>query len=242
MHSTTTLYDTIKSGNHVNRVVLELETVSNGVTEYVELDESSIYSLKTMGSVFADNTPSIGSFCAREIDVSFKPPIGKTIPKRARMRVFTYLDNGTQQSERIPKGVFFIDTRDYNSSRTRMFVHGYDAAIKFDTDIAETDFEWPVSPTTLILQLAQSVGVSVVLPVDLITLLLTNVYRVPLTICTKREMIRYIAAAIGCNAVIDDRGRLRFLFLKIDTTAGDGNYLVDEAGNRIVIGGDRLFV
>lgn len=242
MHNTSLLYDTIKSGNHTVRVVLEIETVTNGTTEYVELDESKIYSLKTSGSVFPEDKPSIGNFCAREIDTVFEPPSGKTIPKQARMRIFTFLDNGTQQSERIPKGVFFIDTREYNSDKTKMLVHGYDAAIKFDADIDETDFEWPVSPVSLLQQLANSVGVTVLLPTDLVTLLLTNIYRVPLTICTKREMVCYIAAAIGCNAIIDDQGRLKFLFLKNDAETLDCNYLVTETGNRIVIGGARIIV
>lgn len=242
MHSTSTLYNTIQKGNHITRVILEVETVVNGTTEYVELDESKIYSLKTSGSPFSERTPSIGNFCAREIDTVFIPPAGKTIPKQARMRIFTYLDNGTQQSERIPKGVFFIDTREYNDDKTKLIVHGYDAAIKFDSDIAETDFEWPVSPNTLILSLANSVGVSVRLPAELVTLFLTNVYRVPLTICTKREMIRYLAAAIGCNAVIDDTGYLKFLTLKTDAESWDVDFLVNEVGRRIVIGGARIIV
>ena len=242
MHSTSELYETIKSGLHTVRVILEIETVTNGTTEYVELDESKIYSLKTSGSVFPDEKPSIGNFCAREIDTIFEPPVGKTIPKQARMRIFVFLDNGTQQSERIPKGVFFIDTREYNADKTKMMVHGYDAAIKFDTDIAETDFEWPVGVSSLIINLAHSVGVSTVLPVDLMTLLSTNIYKVPLTICTKREMIRYIAAAIGCNAVINDEGKLTFLFLRIDTVDTVTYYLSDENGVHITIGGVKIIV
>lgn len=242
MHSTSTLYETIKSGLYTVRVILEIETVTDGTTEYVELDESKIYSLKTSGSVFPEGKPSIGNFCAREIDTIFEPPTGKTIPKQARMRIFTYLDNGTQQSERIPKGVFFIDTREYNADKTKMMVHGYDAAVKFDSDIAETDFEWPVDVSNLVLALAHSVDVGVVMPVDLINLLSTNIYKVPLTICTKREMIQYIAAAIGCNAVIDDKGRLTFLLLRIDAAEVDTYYLADENGNYITIGGDRIIV
>ncbi len=242
MHSTSQLYESIKSGNYTVRVVLEIETVSNSETEYVELDESKIYQLKTSGSVFPDEKPSIGNFCAREIDTIFEPPVGKTIPKRARMRIFTYLDNGTDQSERIPKGVFFIDTREYNSDKTKMMVHGYDAAVKFDADIAETDFEWPVGVSSLIINLAHSVGVSTVLPVDLINLLSTNIYKVPLTICTKREMIRYIAAGIGCNAVINDEGKLTFLFLRIDTADTITYYLSDENGVHITIGGVKIIV
>lgn len=242
MHSTSSLYDSIKSGNHTVRVVFEIETVTGGETEYVELDESKIYSLKTSGSVFPDEKPSIGNFCAREIDAVFEPPVGKVIPKCAQMRIFTYLDNGTQQSERIPKGVFYIDTREYNADKTKMMVHGYDAAIKFDVDIDDTDFDWPAGVSNLVLTLARSVGVSVVMPPELINLLSTNIYKVPLTICTKREMIGYIAAGIGCNAVIDDRGRLTFLFLRIDPADTEIDYLSDENGNNITIGGDRIIV
>ena len=243
MHSTSTLYDTIKSGLYTDRVILEIETVTNGTTEYVELDESKIYSLKTSGSVFPERQPSIGNFCARELDAVFIPPANRTIPKRARIRIFTYLDNGTQQSERIPKGVYWIDTREYTFGKTKMMVHGYDAAVKFDADIAETDFEWPVSPTTLILNLAQSVGVSVSgKSREALDAMVSIIYRVPFTICTKREMIKYLAAAVGYNAYIDDLGRLSFIPLRIDTAVKTVVYLADENGNPITIGGDRIIV
>lgn len=242
MHSTSSLYNTIRSGNHTDRVVLEIETVTNGTTEYVELDETKLYSLKTSFSMFPEEKPSIGNFCAREIDVVFEPPVGKDIPKQARMRIFTYLYNGTQQSERIPKGVFFIDTREYNADKTKMLVHGYDAAIKFDSDINSTDFEWPYSALNLVVALANSVGVSVDRSVTDAITNFNSGFKVPLTICTKREMIQFIAAMCGGNCYIGDDGKLHLMYLRVEPNSIEYGYLSDENGNNITIGGDRIIV
>lgn len=242
MHSTSTLYETIKSGLHTVRVILEIETLTNGTTEYVELDESKIYSLKTSGSVFPDEKPSIGNFCAREIDTIFEPPTGKTIPKQARMRIFTYLDNGTQQSERIQKGVFFVDTREYNADKTKMIVHGYDAAVKFDSDFDSIDISWPSEASYAVFKIAQSVGVPVGNTVS--SIVTASKYRtVPLlTNVTKREYLCAVACQFCSNFYIDDMGRLQMLLL--NTGGGDVAvyYLSDENGNYITIGGDRIIV
>lgn len=242
MHNTSSLYQTIKSGVHTERVILEIETVTNGTTEYVELDESSLYSLKVSGSVFPEDKPSIGNFCAREIDAVFETP-NKTIPKQARMRVFTYVANATQQSERIPKGVYWIDTREYNADKTKMIVHGYDSAVKFDSDIDDTNIEWPTTnPANLLIAICGSVGVGVDASVVEILNRFVTGYNIPLLICTKREMVAYIAAKCGCNAYIDDKGRLHFMYLRIDPNDITNGYLIDENSNYITIGGDRIIV
>lgn len=243
MHTTSTLYETIRNGLHTVRVILEVETVTDGTTEFVELDESKLYSLKISGSVFPDEKPSIGNFCAREIDTVFEAPVGKTIPKRARMRVFTYLDNGSEQSERIQKGVYWVDTREYNADKTKVIIHGYDAAVKFDSDIDNTDIEWPTkSAVNLVIALCGSVGVGVDSSVVEILNRFVTGFEIPLLICTKREMISFIAAACGCNAYIGDNGRLYFMYLRVDPNDIEYGYLIDESGNNITIGGDRIIV
>ena len=82
----------------------EHQVVIAGVT-YRQPD---IVSLRTYGGAFSE--PDIGGCASRQIDLTLRSPSG-TIPKRAKIQVYTRLVLGTQAAEWLPKGVFFISTR-----------------------------------------------------------------------------------------------------------------------------------
>ena len=57
---------------------------------------------------------------------------------------------------------------------------------------------------------------------------------------TLRDVLRFIAAAHGGNWIMSDVGKLRLI--KLGELADETNYLIDESGDWITFGGDRILV
>lgn len=244
MHYTSPTYKRIAAGTHTVHTVVELETVGDGEAEYIEIGEDRLYSVKTSGSVFPEDEPSIGNFTAREIDLTFNVPDDIEIPQMARIRPFIYIENGSETSERIQKGEFFVDTREYNSDKTKIMIHGFDAALKLEEDLDSSSVEWPCPVGQLIFVICRSAGIRLTDKVVNKLYQLFYYRRVPLIPnATKREVMQWIAAMACGNFLIDDEGSLDFAPLNIVSGAEpETSYLVDESGNAITIGGDRIIV
>lgn len=243
MHTVSALFEELYNGLHTVKPVVELQTVQNGETVYVELEADKLYSVKTSGALFPDRSPSIGNFCAREVDIVMIPPTGATIPRMARLRLFVYLTDGERVSERVPKGVFWIDTRSYNKGKTKLSLHAYDAALKFDADFDASTLEWPAKAEQVVVVLAQSVGVNIregVLDYIANTFVDRDVPLMPNL--TKREIMCGIAAMFCANWTISDEGTLDLVPLNTTPEIADIIYLADELSNRITIGGDTIIV
>jgi hypothetical protein len=73
------------------------------------------------------------------------------------------------------------------------------------------------------------------------TALMTNAYTIPLpTGYSYREVLGYIASMyVGCF-IMSDEGKLRLVSLL--ELPHETNYLIDQIGNAITFGGDRILV
>lgn len=242
MHTVSETFQELYDGLHTLRPVVELETVENGQIVYREFEVNRLYSVKTSGSLFPNSSPSIGNFCAREATVVLKPPEGMVVPRMARIRLFVYLTDGTVTSERVPKGVYYIDTRSYNASRSKMTMYAYDAALKFDADFNSSELAWPAKAEDVVVAIAESVGVS--LASRVIPYIQSFLERdVPLvTSMTKREVLCGIATMFCANWTMTDSGELDLIPLNTSPEVSDTVFLADEYDNRILIGGDRIIV
>lgn len=208
----------------------------------VEYGENSIWSLKTSGSLYASDIPSVGGCVAREIDCTFTP--AGTIPRMAEIRVYVRLvlrdlktDEVLQASEWIPKGVFNIDTRS-RDPRGRLTVHGYDVMLHAEqVFLGEVETgDWPRSEVEVVQEIADRLGVSI----DSRTVLNENYMVTYPNDYTMREILGYVAAAHAGNWTITDVGELRLVGLVEIPT--ETNYLVTEKGNAITFGGVRILV
>lgn len=241
MHSASTAYNNITSGLYTVKTVVNIQTINNGSTEYVMLNDDKLYSVKTSGSLFPERQPSIGNFVARECDLIIEPP-QNTIPKMARIGLFVFVSDGVNNSSPIQKGVFFIDTREYTKNKDKMIIHGYDAALKFESDYDSSNLSWPAYPLDIVREIASSVGVTLD---DRTTAYMSQFihYKIPLqTNITKRDMLKGIAAQYCGNWTITDEGKLLLVGLNTGSDDVHLNYLVDENGNRLAYGGDRIIV
>lgn len=181
--------------------------------DYLDKD---IASLSTHGTMFSGNGPSIGGAVCREIDLELKTD-GAAIPRSAEIKVFVRLalldSTGAvaSASEWIPKGVFYIDTRELDVSEEWISIHGYDAMLKgeqpfLDQANSETDL-WPQSMSAVASACAEKMGVEI----DPRTVI-SSAYEISYpTDYTCRELLQYIAAAHCGNWVITDAGKLRLV-------------------------------
>ena len=144
-------------------------------------------------------------------------------------------------SEWLPQGIFYIDTRETsnNGSGLRILkIHGYDAILFAEQYFPDTDEELPTLDTDVVDAIAEAMGVEV----DARTYtLMTNGYTIPSVVgYTMRDTLGYIAAMYVGSFIMTEEGKLRLV--SILELPEETNYLIDNAGDAITFGGDRILV
>ena len=148
------------------------------------------------------------------------------------------MSNGTQSSEWLQVGVFYIDTRDIDPDANTITLSCYDAMLKAEqTFLMEGDTgEWPRTQQAVVNAICTRMGVEL----DSRTVI-NSTYMVEYpNDYTMREILGYIAAAHGGCWIITPAGKLRLVTL--GGLPAETNYLVDEYGNTITMGGVRILV
>lgn len=227
MQTVSALYQQIMSGEHYAERKINIAGTDYG--------EDTIVSLTTTGGLFADGALSVGSAVSREINLSLWN-VSTTIPKMAKLIPYYRLSNGTQTSEWIQKGVYYIDTRSIDSGL--LTIHGYDDMLKAEQIWTPAQsLEFPMPMTQAVDIIANIMGVEI----DARTVLNSS-YTVdyPANDYTLRDVLRFIAAAHGGNWIMSDVGELWLVGLNDLPT--ETNYLCDEDGDWITFGGDRILV
>lgn len=231
VQETSALYKEIVSGgNHwfETRVVLDGNTLS----------ESQIMSVSRDGTGLGKALPSVGGALSSILNLTILEP-SFDIPNMAEIDVYVRACNATQQSEWIPQGIYYIDTRAHNdtvNSIGTMQITACDAMLKFAQDYPSTNHAWPYADMAVINEMAAACGVTVD---SRVTEYITAGYMINLpTGYTMREVLENIAAMYGGNFVITDVGELMFVPLYGLSPDINGNYLADESGNALVFGSE----
>lgn len=233
MQTTSALYQSILSnGSHW----YETRLVIDGVGTY---DEHQLFSVSTNIEMF-HGTPAVGSAVAQEINVEMLLP-NEAIPAMAVLRPQVRICDATRRSEWLPQGVFYIDTRERSKNDNGLDVltiHGYDAMLKADQYFSSTTITGNSTDKQMVAAIASQMGISV----DERTYpLMTHSYTVPLpTGYTCREVLGYIAAMYAGCFIISDAGKLRLV--SMTDMPEETNYLIDNSGDAITFGGDRILV
>lgn len=185
-------------------------------------------------------SPTIGSAVAGEINVKMVSPdadikpMAKLMPKiRAR--------NATQSSEWIDQGVYYIDTREKtvtDSGESVLVIHGFDAMLKAEQPFQSNTITGDSTDVQMVNEIASIMGVEV----DERTYdIMTAAYTIPLpTGYSCREVLGYIASMYVGSFIMSEKGKLRLV--SILELPPETNYLIDEAGDAITFGGDRILV
>lgn len=222
MQTTSALYKTLLSSQRHEK---ETKLIIAG-TEYTEAD---IESLSTSGGLFTGL--SIGGTASREIDFAIFPK--GTIPKQAKVEVYTRLKLDDQVSEWLPKGVFFFSTRKTDARTGLMNVVGYDAMLKAEETWLNSDYDyetWPMPASTAVADIATRMGITV----DPRTVL-NPAFPVQYPVddegdMTMREALSRVAIANAGNWIITDEGKL--LLVPLASALGSvtlGNNVAESA-------------
>lgn len=196
--------------------------------------ENVLVHVSTSRQVFSDDKPQVGCCTAGEISITMLRPKGD-IPRMAQIVPYIRLTNGNEYSEWIQKGVYYIDTREYNNDDSgvdTITLHGYDAMLKAEMDYTGNALSWPSTDVQVVKDIARLMDVQV----DSETLsILTKKYPVQLPSgYSCREVLGYIAAMYAGNFIMSDAGDLKLL--QLNGLPAETRYLVDHGGYYLVFG------
>lgn len=202
----------------------------------VTYSEDEIITLTTTAALFAEGELSVGSAAAREIDAGVFPK--GSIPRMAEVRPWVRLVLEDDASEWIPKGIFWIDTRETDAATGVMTIHGFDAMLKSEQIWEpEQDLTFPMTFRAAAKLCAGLMGVELDNEGDIPTRWEVDY---PANDYTLRDILRYIAAGSGGNWHMTDGGRLRLV--RLNALPEETSLLVNEAGAAITFGGVRILV
>lgn len=257
MQQTSSLYKKILSGEHWKEYTLvigESGVLVNEKAEHITFggtailvsssgadsgfQESSIISMSTQKSIFSDANPTVGNCIAGQISVEMVKPKGD-IPRRARLAPYVRITNGTEHSEWIQKGIFFIDHREYRGEENeRMIISGYDHIILTEDEFPSSTHEWPRTDINVVRDIASEIGTGI----DARTVQMMNKgYKINYPVgYSMREVLENIAAMYGGSFIMSDVGEL--LLVTMFGIPRETAYLIDNAGFSITFGGDRILV
>ena len=193
-----------------------------------------IYSATQTRGLFSKNNPMIGCCCASTLEIKLIPQ-GK-IPRMAAIGLSTRLKSadGSETSEWIPAGTYFIDTRKKEYNGEKITFTAYDSMLKADQPYlqnSEID-EWPADENDVVDEIAALMGVSV----DERTVLAGYDVDYPAQDWTMREVLGWIAAANCGNWIITPQNELYLVPLNTDTS-----YLGASSSSAILFG-DSLII
>lgn len=232
MQQTTDAFKRITSGEYSSR--------AKAVIAEAEYSEDDLWSVKIRRNVFGGNNPSIGNCISAEIDITFNEPVGD-IPRMAEIRPYSQVYNDTESDTAwLPKGIFYIDTRDTNEGKKTVSVHGYDAMLKADKPYPASTMAWPAKDAAVLREIAADMDVVIddrtwdIIPT-------AGDYSIPLpTQYTEREVLGFIAGMYGGSFVMNDFGQLQLI--ELNGLPEETDLLINEAGNFITFGGTRIML
>lgn len=213
-----------------------VKVVINGVT----YPQTQIFEISTDLRMFTENQPVVGGCLAGELKLKILTP-SATIPRMAQIMPYVQATDGTNTAEWIPQGVYYIDTREQTQNDDGLDIltlHAYDAMLKTEGDYPDTTHSWPYGDTDVVQEIADALGVSV----DARTWdLMTNNYQISLPAgYSMREVLSNIAAMYAGNFIMTYDGEL--LLVAVNGIPPETNFLVDNVGEAITFGGDRILV
>lgn len=246
MLDTSALYDSI-----ISEPLHRFQTKVNiGGTDY---GENVLMSVNASYRVFSEEQPTVGGCLAGELTVKMIAP-SSSIPRMATVRPYVRVTDGTQMSEWLPQGVFFIDTRQttHNDSGLDILtLHCYDAMLKAEADYPSTSISYPAKDYRIVQIIAYAMGLQSSSAasnhngIDARTKTLMNngsgIYNISLPVgYSMREVLANIAAMYAGNWIMTYDGKLRLVTLT--ELPEETYYLIDEHFDAITFGGDRILV
>lgn len=150
MQTVSSTYTSILANGGWHECKLEINGVAYGMDKIV--------SMRTSSALF-DGAVSVGNTIAGTIDVSLIAS-SNSVPTMAELRPYVRAVNDSQQSEWLPKGVYYIDTREYDKETGVLYLSGMDAILKGEQDYCQDGDQgyWPQVDTNVVCDIAVRLG------------------------------------------------------------------------------------
>lgn len=233
----------------------------------VEYGEGVLKGLRTSKTAMDTSNPGIGYALAGQIELSMLEPI-EEIPKGAQIEPYVRIFADTSQSggaavagyavagesvvgvysERvysgwIPKGLYWISSRELDEETGVLTIYGYDVMRKADMVYPSSALEWSDSSPTAYEVLQEVAGFLDIeiddRTIEAIPATTTYIVSFP-SDYTLREVLESIGAMYGGSFCISDEGKLFYVGLTDIPT--ETYYLSTEDGDYITFGGTRILL
>jgi hypothetical protein len=219
------------------------------VINSVTYNQPYIVSMETSYGVFADDTPSVGACLAGELTLSIYAP-SVTIPRMATVNPFVRVEDGTNVSDWLPQGKFFIDSRELTQNEDGMDIlslHCYDAMLKSEADFPSVTDSLADNDINTVKRIANGMGlqssVNSTAGIDSRTVALigNSNHGIGRPIgYSMREVLSKIATIYGGNWIISYSGQL--YLVPLNGIPPSTNYLITQDSHPITFGGVRILV
>lgn len=179
----------------------------------------NLYSIRVHSSLCGDDVFSLGKVVAKKLDITIKPK-ATPIPKMANVDLFVRFNGDLGPTEWIPKGKFYIDTR--QKSDNKLILECYDKALMMERPFLqdETPPDFPMLMTDALDVICTRLSLTLENPED-ISSTLSIEYPNELTM---RDVAGYIASGNGGNFIITDTGSLRLVRPSNPASIGSVSY------------------
>ena len=211
----------------------ETRVIINGVA----YSQDNIMSMQVDWRMFSEEYPTVGSCLSGEISLKMLKP-NVSIPRMASICPQIRVCSGytaAEQSDWIPQGFFFIDTREESKNDDNLPVisfHGYDSMLMTEQMYPSTEGVWPKTDYAVVEQIADTIGVDI----DERTAdVMVHGYNIsPPISYTMREVLSNIAAMYAGNWIMTLEGKL--LLVALGGIPEDTSILVTGSGDIITFG------
>lgn len=210
-----------------------------------EIGENKIFSLDRDRPGMSQNYPTVGGALSSTLRLTILNPTF-SIAKMAEIKVYYRATNGTQTSEWLSAGTYYIDTRAHNQTYNNidtLDITAFDAMMKAEQDYPDTDHDWPYRDRLVVAEIASQIGVTVDSRTNSF---LTANYMINLPIeYVMREVLEHIAAMYGGNFVITAENKLLFVPLYgLDPEENlSGRYLkVEGSTDALMFGSEGWYI
>lgn len=244
--SLVTNWNTIKASNDYSFVV-SADIDGTTYTGYSADSGVGIWSIKKTAPLLTK--PEVGRCMSASLELTMVLNSSTSIPRMGQIDVYAQLARGAQISGKLPKGTFYIDTRQKDGD----FLHivAYDAMLRAEQPYTTSGDQgtWPKSDIEVVTEIAQRLGVTLDPRNNM-----TNNYTIQYPgfgddAYTVREVLGFIGGLYAGNWIITDANTLRLVPLvvgsstiTIDNTVGNAFKLSTSpayepfTGVRIIVG------
>lgn len=227
MQTTSSTYNSIISGDHSFEVMLNISDPYDPEDTGTDYGMDKLFSLSTDSKIFANEREIGGVYSATcEFSLMYDPQ-SDSIPRMAKCTPYFRVTDGTNTSEWIKKGEFYLDTRKVTANGIGYNVFEgscYDAMILANRQYDSSSIEWPATDIEVIADICDAIRVTQD-PRNASIITEEHLLQIPTGEVAYRDYLSYIAVMYSGNWIISDDGQLRFVPIDTDLDNRDTLYL-----------------